>query len=310
MKKAEESVVRRGDEGGGKKEDPEAEVSMLPPRSILFTPEQVSQMNHLYEQAPWLYGTPQSVFTPFTTVQRPASLVQEEVRSKEEDGSARSVNPQVEIWRSAIKEHQMQREEMMRSALKEQSEKSEMVRMMQEMIKENQALRKRIEEIDQRSVKEEGDQYLTPDSNRRPSGEDEEKKGVGEEEGGQDSEEESESEEAPRKGKSKEKFTKQSMKFMVLMMETMKEFQKSIGGAKEDGVVRGVEVVRTGSPDLPLLAQWDAQTGPLQLGDWLLLVEPIVSDLSVTANEWWKLDGRCGGRGGIVITLRCHRWIE
>ena len=135
MRKSEEVVARRGDEGGGKKEDPEAEVSMLPPRSILFTPEQVSQMNQLYEQAPWLYGTPQSVFTPFTTVQRPASLVQEEARSKEEDGSARSVNPQVEIWRSAIKEHQVQREEMMRSALKEQSEKSEMMRMMQEMIK-------------------------------------------------------------------------------------------------------------------------------------------------------------------------------
>ena len=54
-------------------------------------------------------------------------------------------------------------------------------------------------------------------------------------------------------------------------------------------MVRGVEVVRSGPPDLPLVASWDAHTGPLQLGDWLLLVEPIVSDLSVTANGWWKL---------------------
>ena len=101
---------------------------------------------------------------------------------------------------------------------------------------------------------------------------------------------ENEDEATEEKGGSHETdFTKQSMKFMMLMMETMKEFQKSVGGAKEEGVVRGVEVVRTGVPDLPPLALWDAQTGPLQLGDWILLVEPIVSDLSVTASEWWKM---------------------
>lgn len=28
---------------------------------------------------------------------------------------------------------------------------------------------------------------------------------------------------------------------------------------------------------------------PLQLTDWLLLIEPLVSDLSATAETWWKL---------------------
>ena len=73
------------------------------------------------------------------------------------------------------------------------------------------------------------------------------------------------------------------------MMEPMKEMQKIMNEGKEEtGVVRGVETIRSGSPDLPLLAAWEPQQGPLILGDWLLLVEPIVADLSLSAAEWWK----------------------
>ena len=79
------------------------------------------------------------------------------------------------------------------------------------------------------------------------------------------------------------------MEFMALMMEFMKEMQKRMNEGKEEtGVVRGVETIRSGSPDLPLLAAWEPQQGPLILGDWLLLVEPIVADLSLSAAEWWK----------------------
>ena len=76
---------------------------------------------------------------------------------------------------------------------------------------------------------------------------------------------------------------------MALMMEFMKGMQKRMNEGKEEtGVVRGVETIRSGSPDLPLLAAWEPQQGPLILGDWLLLVEPIVADLSLSAAEWWK----------------------
>ena len=63
---------------------------------------------------------------------------------------------------------------------------------------------------------------------------------------------------------------------------------KRMNGKEETGVVRGVETIRSGSPGLPLLAAWEPQQGPLILGDWLLLVEPIVADLSLSAAEWWK----------------------
>ena len=73
------------------------------------------------------------------------------------------------------------------------------------------------------------------------------------------------------------------------MMESMKEMQKRMNDSKDEaGLVKGVETIRTGSPDLPVLAPWEAQQGPLILGDWLLLAKPIIADLSLTAGEWWR----------------------
>ena len=84
-------------------------------------------------------------------------------------------------------------------------------------------------------------------------------------------------------------FNQQSMQFMMLMMQSLRELQQRMTDGRDDaGTVRGVETVRTGSPDLPQLQAWDQQHGPLQIGDWLLLVEPIISDLSLTASEWWS----------------------
>ena len=216
-------------------------------------------MNQMYEQAPWLYGTAHSAFTPFATTPRPSFLEQEEEKKEETDQEMREAQSRMEFWRGAVRDQQ---------------EREELRKTLQEVVKENVELRKRLEEMDGRLNR--GDQYLTPDSQRH---QEEEKEGEQ-----QKSESEEESVESHETD-----FTKQSMKFMMLMMETMKEFQKSVGGTKEEGVVRGVEVVRTGVPDLPPLAPWDAQTGPLQLGDWILLVEPVVSDMSVTASEWWKM---------------------
>jgi hypothetical protein len=65
------------------------------------------------------------------------------------------------------------------------------------------------------------------------------------------------------------------------MMDSMKEMQKRMQEPRDDmGIVRGIETIRA-----PL---WEAQLGPLILGDWLLLAEPIIADLSLTAAEWWK----------------------
>ena len=57
----------------------------------------------------------------------------------------------------------------------------------------------------------------------------------------------------------------------------------------EDGTVKGVEIVRMGSIELPALAVPHSSQGPLQLGDWLLIIEPVLSDLTATSEEWWRL---------------------
>ena len=74
------------------------------------------------------------------------------------------------------------------------------------------------------------------------------------------------------------------------MMQSMEDLQHRIHeGKSEEGSVMGVEVARSGAPDLPNLMPWASGTGPLQLGDWMLLLNPIISDLSTTSQDWRTL---------------------
>ena len=53
----------------------------------------------------------------------------------------------------------------------------------------------------------------------------------------------------------------------MIMMETTKDLQKKVTeGKEESGMVRGVEVVRTGIPDLPVLQQWTPSQGAFAVG--------------------------------------------
>ena len=92
-----------------------------------------------------------------------------------------------------------------------------------------------------------------------------------------------------QEGGSNAAFTERSLEFMSLMMESMKEMHKRLSEPKEETrVIKGVEIVRSGSPDLPLLAPWEPQQGPLILGDWLLLAEPIIAALSLSHQNGGK----------------------
>eukprot|EP00438_Fugacium_kawagutii_P016096 Skav225959 [mRNA] locus=scaffold6030:76316:83572:- [translate_table: standard] len=84
-------------------------------------------------------------------------------------------------------------------------------------------------------------------------------------------------------------FSEKSLEFMCLMMESMKELAKKFDGPRDEETNQyGIEVVRGSQTDLPTLGTWTAMTGPLMLGDWFLLVEPIVADMSSTAEVWWR----------------------
>ena len=91
-----------------------------------------------------------------------------------------------------------------------------------------------------------------------------------------------------------------ALQLMVTMMETMKEIQKKTNEGREDsGMLRGVELVRAGVADLPALPPWSPTTGPLQLGDWMLLITPVIADLSLTSEEWWSL-----------MTKESEKWFQ
>ena len=51
------------------------------------------------------------------------------------------------------------------------------------------------------------------------------------------------------------------MEFMMLMLQSVQELHRKIRDDKESK--DGVEVVRTGAPDLPTLAEWTSTDGPI-----------------------------------------------
>ena len=78
---------------------------------------------------------------------------------------------------------------------------------------------------------------------------------------------------------------KTAFQVMLKLMEGMQAMQKQWLEDREGG--SGAEAVR-GSPQLPSLPDWSATTGPIDLNDWLALIEPMMSDLTNSSGLWWK----------------------
>ena len=71
---------------------------------------------------------------------------------------------------------------------------------------------------------------------------------------------------------------------MAKMMEGMTNLQKQIMDGKENEP----ENVRS-NLELPQLTEWSASSGPVDLSDWLCVVEPLMADLSNSSAEWWAV---------------------
>ena len=68
------------------------------------------------------------------------------------------------------------------------------------------------------------------------------------------------------------------MEVMTLLVESMKALQRQISeGHDAQGTIKGVEVVRQ-LGELPTLGPMHGTTSQLQLGDWLLLMQPVVGN--------------------------------
>ena len=75
----------------------------------------------------------------------------------------------------------------------------------------------------------------------------------------------------------------QTTQILMKMMEGMTNLQKQIMEKDKD---KDTETVRS-QVELPPLPPWSSTTGPVDLSDWLVLIEPIMSDLTATSGEWW-----------------------
>ena len=102
----------------------------------LFTPEQFQQMEALQNQASWLYAPPQSVFTPFAS--RPAFLNQEENRFARE-------STERDRWLEELREQQ----------LRDQREREELRMLLNQISKENVALKATIQSLRMSTEEEE-----------------------------------------------------------------------------------------------------------------------------------------------------------
>ena len=74
----------------------------------------------------------------------------------------------------------------------------------------------------------------------------------------------------------------------LLMLQGMQDMHKKLMDKEESGSVAGVEVVRSGVQDLPVLGEWDPAEAPLRMGDSLALLEPAMADLSTSSETWWQ----------------------
>ena len=91
-----------------------------------------------------------------------------------------------------------------------------------------------------------------------------------------------------------------TLQLMAMMMQSMQEMQRKINskeGGKEDGGGEA-EFVRS-HPEVPKLQDWNPSTGPIDLNDWLALIEPIMADLTATSGEWWE-----------KLLKECRQWYQ
>ena len=78
------------------------------------------------------------------------------------------------------------------------------------------------------------------------------------------------------------------LNLILKLMEGMQQIQKKILDNGHGGDEVNAEVVKS-AVDLPMLPDLSADTGPIDLQDWLTMVGPVMADLSDTSQEWWEL---------------------
>ena len=91
-----------------------------------------------------------------------------------------------------------------------------------------------------------------------------------------------------RSSRTKDKERTTTLGIMMQLVQGMQSLQKQVLEGKDEEREGRNEYVR-GTPVLPMLPEWSPATGPIDMNDWMALIDPIMSDLTDTSGEWWSL---------------------
>ena len=95
------------------------------------------------------------------------------------------------------------------------------------------------------------------------------------------------------KRRRRDRVSKDAFDTMLTLMQGMQKMQQQMlqhrsRSGKEQGDGHEDEALR-GGVDLHQLPEWSPDTAPVDLQDWLLLVDPQMCDISASSYEWWAL---------------------
>ena len=97
----------------------------------------------------------------------------------------------------------------------------------------------------------------------------------------------------PKNGSDEEPTT---VKVMLKLMEGMQAIQRQMLEHRDED--NATESVRQ-APALPALSEWSATMGPIDLNDWMALIEPMMCDLSNSSAQWWQ-----------QLVMEAHLWYQ
>ena len=287
------------------KPDPKSLSPGVPPsmQAPLFTDEQVAQLVRLQNQAAWMYGnvgmglTPQLARPAFLPSEEDAGLVQVRNRQYRERIETEEMRRNMDV---VLEENRMLKERLavLESKVVEEprfmTPESQKGRFEKQSRSEEAADPQRSKSLPNGGPYEEaadprsGQAETTKDKEEGPAGRQAPQEAADHQRQDAADPQKEDSGGRQQKGTSEGGISEKSLEFMAMMLESMKEMHRRVIDQKDEaGTVRGVEVVRAGVMDLPALPPCNATQGPLQLGDWLLMVEPVAADMSTTSQEWW-----------------------
>ncbi|CAK8993422.1 unnamed protein product [Durusdinium trenchii] len=317
--------VKGGGVGGIPEESevPEQHSICTPP---LFTPAQLDDLHRVQQQAPWLYakvGTPMYDTPMHSILDRPAFLEQEVWKGKggrrddeEKENLMLRVHERMEFERQEKEEMMIQMQQLLseNNALRAEMQakpKGPMGgptmadRRISHLLEENQRLHQEVRRLSwvQPTSKEDDPVFATPNGS---SGCDEHAGGrgktkTGAEEAPEDRPREGDGKEAGREATGKGRGAKkkessleddsvhqQTLNVILKVVEGMQKIQDRMSQGGSTGQDQDPETVRH-SVDLPKLAEWNGESAPIDFSDWLLLLAPLMADLTPSSEEWWTL---------------------